>query len=45
MNEDKQQIAARQLRLVTYLSIGANVFSDCRKVHSRINNRLVVPSC
>ena len=26
MNEDKQQIAARQLRLVTYLSIGANVF-------------------
>jgi cation diffusion facilitator family transporter len=25
MNEDKQQTAARQLRLVTYLSIGANV--------------------
>jgi cation diffusion facilitator family transporter len=26
MNQDKQQTAARQLRLVTYLSIGANVF-------------------
>jgi len=25
MNQDKQQVAARQLRLVTYLSIGANV--------------------
>ena len=26
MNEDKQQLASRQLRLVTYLSIAANVF-------------------
>ena len=25
MNEDKQQLASRQLRLVTYLSIAANV--------------------